>query len=207
MIKYKGSFNFSFLKGALNFFVESHSHIHVPAPSSSRKIQKSQIPKPRSLKPNNVLPKVEPLSPLPNLSPPLPPCHSQPHQNRRRFGNGEPLLRPHARVDEAPQPRHQRRHRLRVQPALRHRPQLQTLFLQRPGPLRGPGPGPLLPGHPRTDFWLQRHLRQPSAHERLRAAGLLHGQHLAHVPERHERLPPRPPSGLQNARFGVRCFR
>jgi len=172
--------------------------------------EKSKILNPKtsfSQTKTNVRPNIEPFTPFLNRFPPLPPRHTQPHQNRRRFGNGEPLLRPHARLDEAPQPRHQRRHRLRVQRPLRHRPQLQTLFLQRPGPVRGPGPGPLLPGHPRTDFRLQRHLRLPPAHERLRSAGLLHGQHHSHVPERHERLHPWPRPRLQNARFGVRRFR
>jgi hypothetical protein len=55
----------------------------------------------------------------PPLTPPQRnPC--KPNQNCRRARHGEPVLRPHARLDEANQPGNQRRRRHRVECSVRH---------------------------------------------------------------------------------------
>lgn len=121
----------------------------------------------------------------------MPPRHSQqPHQNRRRFGNGKSLLRPHAGLDEETKPGHRWRDRVRVQSAVRVRPRLEAVLLQGPGPFRGPGPWSLVPGHPGTDFRIERFLARPASHEWVRPAGLFYGQYLPHVRECDERVRP-----------------
>lgn len=120
-------------------------------------------------------------------------------------GDGEPIVRPHAGVDEAAQPRDQRGRWVGVEPGVGVGRGVRPGLLPRWRPFRGPGPGPLLPGDPGADLRLQRHVGGPGADERVRAAGALHvGQHDG---ERHERVPPGDGGSVPGAGGGVRRVR
>lgn len=111
-----------------------------------------------------LLPSHSPLTSLPIL------CQS--HQNSGRSSNGEPFIRPHARLDETTQSPNQWRRRYGVKPSLHDGPQISTYLLQKQLSVRQSGSRPLLPSHSRTNIRLREHLRRVTANERLRPAGI-----------------------------------
>lgn len=107
----------------------------------------------------------------------LPPWarNREPDQNRGRFGDGEPVLRPHAGMDEEAEPRDRRRGGFGIEPAVGEGPEVGAVLLREPVALRGPGPWSLVPGDPGADIRVRGHVGRPASDERVRAAGVLHG--------------------------------
>ena len=131
--------------------------------------------------------------------------NDEPHQDGGGAGDGEPVVRPHAWLDEAAEPRDRRRDGPGVEPGQHVGPVVGARLLRRRRGVRGPGPGPLVPGDPAADLRLRRRVR-PGPDGRLRAAGGVHRRR-QHDRRRHARLRPRQRRRVPRAGVAVRRLR
>mgnify|MGYP003703035317 CR=1 FL=1 len=132
------------------------------------------------------------------------PGGGEPDKDGGGGGDGEPVVRPHAGVDEAAEPGDRRRDRRRVEPDEHQRPVVGARLLRRGRRVRGPRPGPLVPGDPAADIRVGRRVGA-GEDGRLRAAGAVAGGQ--HDGGRHERLLAGQRRRVPGARRGVRGVR